>query len=161
LFQACLPNCFWSYAVQHAIFLSNRINTPVLNDLSPYQKLYNCSPDISSLKVFGSLYFASTLERNRTKLDARARKFIFLGFKSGTKGFLLLDLLSKHVQFHEHIFPYKRDSCVTDDSPQSFVPAYDDPTQHLTPTISTSAEPNTQSQTTNSADTIVSETQPT
>ncbi|KAI5420521.1 hypothetical protein KIW84_044356 [Lathyrus oleraceus] len=65
-----------------------------------------------SLKVFGSLAFASTLHMHRTKLEPRGRKCVFLGYKNGMKGVILYDinshtiLVSRNVIDHEHIFPY-------------------------------------------------------
>jgi hypothetical protein len=73
-------------------------------------------PDLHTLKVFGSLVFASTLLSNRTKLTPRARKCIFLGYKAGVKGAILLDinnkeiLVSRNISHHEHILPYKQNS---------------------------------------------------
>ena len=40
LFQSKLPKFFWSYAVIHAVFLINRVPTPLLKQKSPYQLLY-------------------------------------------------------------------------------------------------------------------------
>ncbi|KAI5419400.1 hypothetical protein KIW84_043538 [Lathyrus oleraceus] len=68
--------------------------------------------DMHSLKVFGSLAFASTLHMHRTKLEPRGRKCVFLGYKNGMKGVILYDinshtiLVSRNVIHHEHIFPY-------------------------------------------------------
>ncbi|KAI5440044.1 hypothetical protein KIW84_025413 [Lathyrus oleraceus] len=65
-----------------------------------------------SLKVFGSLAFASTLHMHRTKLEPRGRKCVLLGYKNGMKGVILYDinshtiLVSRNVIHHEHIFPY-------------------------------------------------------
>lgn len=65
------------------------------------------------LKVFGFLAYVSTFQSHKTKLDSRGRKCVFLGFKQGTKGVILLNLnnhdifISKNVVYHEHIFPYK------------------------------------------------------
>ncbi|KAK2409531.1 putative mitochondrial protein [Trifolium repens] len=112
LFQSKLPNTFWSYAVSHAVFLINRVTTSVLHQKSPYQLLYDSIPDISLYKVFGCLCFASTLSSHRTKLDPRARKSVFLGYKTGYKGYVLYDLysneifISRNVTFYEHILPY-------------------------------------------------------
>jgi hypothetical protein len=56
------------------------------------------------------------LTQNRQKLEPRAKKCCFLGFKEGTKGFLLLDLetknvfASRNVVFQENSFPYALDS---------------------------------------------------
>jgi hypothetical protein len=112
LFQSNLPHCFWSYALGHSAFLINRIPSLVLHEKSPYEQLYNCLPDLSLLKVFGCLSFASTLTNHRKKLDSRARKCVFLGYKPGTKGYLLFDVhnreifISRNLLFYEHTFPY-------------------------------------------------------
>ena len=112
MFQSKLPKHFWSYVIHHATFLINRVSTPLLNNLSPYQVLYESLPDINDFKVFGSLCYASTLQAHRSKLDSRARICVFLGYNLGFKGFVLYDLnsreifISKHVTFHDHILPY-------------------------------------------------------
>jgi hypothetical protein len=61
LFQANLPKTFWSYAVQHAVYLINRIPSSVLKNKSPYELLHNEKPQIEHLKVFGSLAYAPCL----------------------------------------------------------------------------------------------------
>ncbi|MCH79266.1 polynucleotidyl transferase Ribonuclease H fold, partial [Trifolium medium] len=92
--------------------MKSLVTTPLLNNNSPYHLLHDSIPDASQFKVFGSLCFASTLTSQRSKLDVRARKSVFLGYKSGYKGFVLYDLhtreifVSRHVHFHEHILPY-------------------------------------------------------
>jgi len=100
------------YVVIHVVFLINRVPTPLLKQKFPYQLLYGSLPDIHSFKVFGCLCFASTLLAHRSKLQSRARKSVFLGYKSGTKGYVLYDLdtreifVSRNVVFHELILPY-------------------------------------------------------
>jgi hypothetical protein len=118
LFQSNLPKYFWSYAVLHATYLINRINTPILQGKSPYEILFNTLPDLSIIKVFGSLAYASTLHVNRTKLSPRGRKCIYLGHKQGVKGTILFDLqtkeifLSRNVTHHDHILPYITQSSI-------------------------------------------------
>jgi hypothetical protein len=112
LFQSKLPKSYWSYAILHATFIINRVTTPLLQNKSPFHLLYNSPPDLEHLKVFGSLCFASTLHCHRTKLEPRARKCIFLGYKPGMKGVVLLDLknraifVSRNVKHYDHILPY-------------------------------------------------------
>jgi transposase InsO family protein len=122
LFQSKLSNVFWAHAASHAIHIINRLPTPFLQQKSPYQILYQSLPDISFLKVFGSLCFASTIKANRLKLDSRSRKCVHLGFKQGVKGYILFDLhskvlfLSRDVIFFEHIFPYQCSSSASTSS---------------------------------------------
>jgi len=117
LFQTHLPKCFWSYALTHAVFLINRLPTP-------YEIFLQKPPTFLDLKVFGCLSFASTLLQKRDKLDPRARKCVFfLGYKFETKGYVVFDLhtrnifISRHVIFHEHIFPYSHNPSSINDQP--------------------------------------------
>lgn len=95
MFQSGLLKSLWNYAVGHVLHLINRLRTRFLTDQSPYAILHSFVPNVSNLKVFGCLSFASTLQAKRKKLYTRARKCVFLGFKIGTKGFLLYDLNSR------------------------------------------------------------------
>lgn len=114
MFQANLPIQFWSHAITHAVHIINILPCTKLHNTSPYSVLYDTTPDLSTLKVFGSLYYASTISAHRTKFQPRARKCIYLGHKDCTKGFLLFDLnnreifLSRHVVFYETVFPFPR-----------------------------------------------------
>ena len=116
LYQSNLPKSFWSYAVPYAAFIINRVTSNLLQQKSPYQPLHDNVPDISHIKVFGSLCYASTLTSHRTKLETRARKAVFLGYPVGYKGCLLLDLnnsdifISRNITHHEHILPYNTSS---------------------------------------------------
>lgn len=119
LYHSNLPKSYWSYAISYGAFIINRVNTPLLNNQSPYHILHNKPPDINQLKVFGSLCYASTLSNQRTKLDTRARKSLFLGYAVGYKGSILLDLnsfnifISRNVTYHEQILPYQKQSSST------------------------------------------------
>lgn len=107
----------WSYAFSYAAFVIKRVNTHILNQKSPHQRIYDTLPDVNQLKVFRSLCYASILSNHRAKLDVRARKSIFLGYVVGYKGSHLLDIHShdiyilRNVTHHEHILPYQNTSC--------------------------------------------------
>jgi len=112
MFQSKLPKKFWSYAVLHAIFLLNRIPTKILQTRSSHEVLYGQIPDLSQLKVFGCLSYASTLPINKHKFDPREKKCAFLGYKSGMKGYILVDVhnfevfVSRNVKFFDLEFPF-------------------------------------------------------
>jgi hypothetical protein len=112
LIQSHLPPKYWGYAVLHSVYLMNRLPSVAIGGDLPYHKLHQQLPDISMLRIFGCLCYVSTNDVHRLKLDPRARKCVFLGYKSGTKGFIALDLhsyeivVSRNVQFEELIFPY-------------------------------------------------------
>jgi hypothetical protein len=145
LYQSNLPISFWSYAVVHAVFIINKIPTPLLQNRSPHELMHGALPDLQILKVFGSLVYASTLQNNRTKLDPRGRKCIFLGYKQGVKGTILFDLntkdifISRNVTHYEHILPYQSNSSKftwhyhSPPPTDHICPPLDQPNNHLTP----------------------------
>jgi len=108
MFQSNLPNAYWSFVVLHSVYLINRLPSPVIHNKSPYELLYKCMLVLTDIKVFGCLCFASTLEQNRHKLDPR--KCIFLGYKQGVKGYIVMNIhsretyISRNVVFYEAIF---------------------------------------------------------
>jgi len=104
LFQATLPSIFWNFAIQHATFLINCILTPLLNNTSAYEKLYDKLYDISVLRVFGCLCYSNTLNANKKKLDSRATTGVFLGFQSTTKRYLYPNLKNHKIDISRHIF---------------------------------------------------------
>jgi hypothetical protein len=136
-FHSNLPLTMWNFSVQHAVHIINRLPSPLLNLKCPYELLYKQPPSLVHLKVFGCLSYASTLQVHRTKFDSRARKAIFLGFKDGTKGYILYDLsshdifVSRNVIFYETYFPFQNSKPghnVSDISkPLSSNPILDDP----------------------------------
>ena len=112
LFHANLPNFFWTQAVSLGVHIINKLSTKFLNQKSPHEVLFNCTPSINTLRVFGCLWYASTLKANRKKFDARARKCVYLGVRAGVKGHLLFLSQNKRTSclqgcfFYENIFPY-------------------------------------------------------
>jgi len=114
MIQSHLPKLYWLYFVIHAANIINMLPTPVLNDFSPHEMFYKIAANFNQLKVFGSLCYSSTLPTNRKRCDPRASKCVFIGFKTGIKGYVSLNIQSKEifvsrdVVFYEHIFPYQK-----------------------------------------------------
>lgn len=114
---------FWDDCMLVAAHIINKLPTPLLNNLSPYEKLFNKPPNINHMKTIGCLCYASTLSFDKHKFAPRAIKCIFLGYPFSQKGYLVYDLekektfVSRDVVFDETIFPFQENSL----EPQNFV----------------------------------------
>lgn len=64
-------NCFLSL---------NRILTPILQNKCSYEVLNSKKRHYDHLRVFGSLCYASTLERGQTKFSPRSIPSIFISY---------------------------------------------------------------------------------
>jgi len=131
LFQSNFPVVFWSYVVTYATNLINKIPTDVLEMQTPYDLLYKEQPNLQNLMVFGYLCFASSLQRNTSKLDPRARKCIFLRYKTGMKGYVVFDVhnkeifVSRNVNFYEYVFPYTENNNCNKENGNQQIDAFD------------------------------------
>ncbi|CAN1852203.1 Retrovirus-related Pol polyprotein from transposon TNT 1-94 [Linum perenne] len=152
-FQSGISLEHWSDCVLHAVYLINRIPTPVLQNQSPYERLFKSPPSFKDLKVFGCLCYASTISHNRTKFQPRATQCVFLGIPVGIKGFKVMDIdsqkvfISRDVVFHEDIIPYKHNSATynfpssPNTHPSCPEPVLSSPPLHSVPTILSPAIP--------------------
>lgn len=100
----------WNFCVQHTIHLINRLPAPLLKFKCPRELLFSKPPSLIHLKVFGCLRFATTLDAHRTKFDPKARKCIFLGYKDGTKGYILYDMHSHNIFVSINVIFYEKKS---------------------------------------------------
>ena len=110
LAQAHLPLKFWWDAFHTAVFFINRLPTPTLHNISPYQKRFHQTPDYSILRIFGCACFPYLRPYNRHKLEFRIGRCIFIGYSSHHKGYKCLHssrrvYISNHVVFDEKSFP--------------------------------------------------------
>lgn len=76
-FQCGLPLKFWGDFILTAVHISNRLPTQVLNNLSPYEVLYDHKPNYNSLKVFRYLSIAVNPERKLISLNPEGSQVCF------------------------------------------------------------------------------------
>jgi len=89
LFHSHVPLRFWVDAFSTAAFIVNRLPTPTLDDLSPFELLYGKSPIYSNFHPFGCLIFPYLRDYAPHKLSPRSRPYIFLGYSMSYHGFSL------------------------------------------------------------------------
>lgn len=110
-----IPLKFCGGCILRSVYLINITSTIVLDNDTPYYRLFRQIPSYSYLKVFGCLCCA-TINTNKSKFDQRAIKGVFLEYSFRHKGYKVLNLetrniiISRDVSFHERIFPFREDN---------------------------------------------------
>uniref|UniRef100_A0A803N009 Retroviral polymerase SH3-like domain-containing protein n=1 Tax=Chenopodium quinoa TaxID=63459 RepID=A0A803N009_CHEQI len=124
---------------------------------SPYELLNGKKPDLSHLKVFGSLCYVSTLKMGRTKFDSRATPCVLVGYPPDQKAYRIFDLeskkmiISRDITFYEKHLPYHYETHNQNTKYPIFLPihtSFDTDTEYTIPepfqleTDNTHPEPN-------------------
>jgi len=107
LSNANLQKELWTEAVSTACYLINRSPSTAIGCKIPQEvwKGYPC--DYSKLKVFGCDAYALVPKHQRSKLDPKSKRYIFVGYGDGTKGYRLWDptthkiIINRDVKFNE------------------------------------------------------------
>ncbi|CAH1438446.1 unnamed protein product [Lactuca virosa] len=150
LAQSGVPQRFWHYAFDTAVYLINRMPSRTNSNISPFEHVFKHKPDFSFLRVFGCRCYPHLRPYNKHKMDFRSLPCIFLGYSTSHHGYRCFDPLSerlyiaRHVRFHEQLFPYQ----ISPSSPptSSFDPytsSYPNPVPDISTPSNTSPTPPT------------------
>jgi hypothetical protein len=126
-----VPKLFGDEACQTSCYLINRLTTPGLKNISPFEKLFGKPPDYS-LKFFGCQCFPNLRPCNTHKFDFRSKACIFMGYSSHHQGYHCFHpeteifFVSRYVVFHESIFHFSN-STSSDTSHSASPPSQTEP----------------------------------
>lgn len=111
LLASNLGKRFWNKAVVTANYIKNRSPTSAhgeqFKNKTPAEIWYKSKPDLSHIKIFGSICYNYIPKQNRTKLDSKANKCLMLGYGSSRFTYRLWDIendklvIGRHVTFNE------------------------------------------------------------
>ena len=108
---------FWAEALSTCVYVRNRCPTTTLVDQTPYTALYKQKPDVSHLRVFGTNCYAHIPKDERSKLDSKSQKCVFLGYCDNRKGYKLYNThTNKIVISRDVIFNETEKICSTDEN---------------------------------------------
>nr|GEV12781.1 retrovirus-related Pol polyprotein from transposon TNT 1-94 [Tanacetum cinerariifolium] len=138
--QACVPQRFWHYAFDTAVYLINRMPSRTSKSKSPFEHIFKRSPGYSFLRVFGCLCFPHLRPYNRHKMDFCSTLCVFLGYSPSHHGYRCLDIsierlyIARHVRFNEAQFPFDIPE-TTSPPPSKTSPYYSSESPYVIPTI--------------------------
>jgi IS30 family transposase len=86
LATASVPLTLWDSAFETATYLINRLPSKVTKHKSPYECLFQISPDYKFLKIFGCECWPFLRPYNSTKLAFRSKSCAFIGYNKNHPG---------------------------------------------------------------------------
>lgn len=92
-----LPNLYWGEAIQHSIYILNRLPTRVVSRITPYEAWSYEKPHVENIRVFGCVAHMKVQNANVKKLDDISKVVVHLGKELGTKSYRLYDPETKTV----------------------------------------------------------------
>ena len=81
-----LPCELGTEAMHCECHVTNRLPPRPGKEKSPLESFYKMKPDASYFRVFGSTCYVQVPKSNRTKLDPKAKKCVFIGYDPHRKG---------------------------------------------------------------------------
>lgn len=91
--QSEVPIRFWGDCIKTAVYLINRLPTPVLKGKTPHELLYGKEPKIYHLRIYSCQCHATVLSM-RDKFAPRTRKAVFIGYSEIRKHRKVIDYMT-------------------------------------------------------------------
>ena len=134
--QASMPKSYWSYAFSTAVYVINRMITPVLGNESPYAKLFGQSPNYQKLRIYGCECYPWLRPYTHHKLDNQSAACVFIGYSLTQSAYMCLHRGTGHIYTSRHVtFDETKFSFATI-KPRVIVEEDQEPRQHAgAPTI--------------------------
>lgn len=97
LFYANLEKRYWAEALATAAYVVNRSPTKSLQGKTPYEMWKGKKPNLSHMRIFGSVAMVYVPKEKRQKWDKKSVRMIFVGYCENTKGYRLMDPVSHRL----------------------------------------------------------------
>jgi dUTP pyrophosphatase len=102
LHSAGLGPQYWSFALIHAAYITNRLRHSATNQV-PYTMYTGTKPSAKRLRVFGCLLIVRNVGNRLTKLDINTTVGTFLGYTATDKNVVYMDSVTKKIKTATHV----------------------------------------------------------
>jgi hypothetical protein len=104
-------------------YLVNRSPSLALDDKNPHEVWTGKKPSLGNIRVFGCDSYVHVPKENRSKLDNKVEKCIFIGYKDGVKGYKIWNPETKKTVYSRDVVCRE----VKDVPKQEFLPRQEEP----------------------------------
>lgn len=116
IIDAKLPEWFWTFAIQAAVHLKNRVPHSALpKQTTPFELWFHYKPNLSHLRLFGAHCTARITPTPGTKLSPRGEHGRHLGYAKDARGYIVwipgkdgrggVVKVRRDVKIHDHLLP--------------------------------------------------------
>ena len=95
--HAGLPKTFWADAVNTVVYLINRSPSAPLDGGLPEETWTGKEVNLAHLRVFGCTSYVHIDAEHRNKLDAKSRRYTFIGYGQNNFGFWFWDIENRKI----------------------------------------------------------------
>ena len=103
LAQSHVPQRFWHFAFDTAVYLINRMPSRTNSNTSPFEHVLKHKPDFSFLRVFRCQCYPHLRSYNKNKMDFRSTPCVFLGYSTTHHGYRCYDPQSNRIYVARHV----------------------------------------------------------
>ena len=79
------------------VYTRNWYPTNVVQNMTPQEAWTQTKPCIANMSTFGCISFAKVLDSRVAKFQAKAKKYLFLGYTEGTEIYRLMSVETKKI----------------------------------------------------------------
>ena len=101
LLDSNLPKGMWAELINTAAYLKNR-SPASSQDKTPFELWNEQRPNLSNLRIIGSIAYAHTPNQGRKKLDKQSQKYFLVGYE-GSSIYHLWNPATKKVTCHSDV----------------------------------------------------------
>ena len=80
-----MPKFLWAEACNTTVYIQNRVPNRALGKATPESVFTGSKPEVSHIRIFGSIAYCHVLEEKRKKLDQTAEKGFLMGYSENAK----------------------------------------------------------------------------
>jgi hypothetical protein len=102
LYSADLGPEYWSWALQHAVYIKNRIPHQRIKT-SPYHKFIDNVLDLGNLRIFGTKIYTRKPGQRCIEFDKNTAKGLFLGYTATDKNIIYINKTSQKIKIATHV----------------------------------------------------------
>lgn len=93
-----LPLRLWAEAVNWAVHVLNRTFNSRCKDKTPFERIFGMKPSVDHYRIFGCKAYLFVRDGVRSKLDAKSKETILVGYSNSSKAYQLWEPQTNKVQ---------------------------------------------------------------